>query len=252
VQAGLPVQLDLRDAAALRDLVCSVQPDAIIHAAVTERSGDDHADTIRAAAEHVAAVAASALPQPLPLVALSTDLVFDGTAALYTEDSPLAPCANNPYAVAKADMERIIRANAPHALIVRTSLIYDFDAANAQVAWMLRAIERGERLRLYTDQVRCPIWVWNLADALLELVDRGASETLPEVLHVVGPEPVSRYDLGVALLAAQGYDAVRHVDATPAPDSAPKVLHLSTRRAQSTLRNTPLLTLAAARARWAT
>ncbi len=243
VRAGLPVQLDLRDAAALRDLVDGIQPDAIVHAAVTERSGDDHAPAIRAAAEHVAQVVRE---HAIRLVALSTDLVFDGTATRYTEESPPAPRADNPYAVAKAHMERTISTQVPDALIVRTSLIYDFEPENAQVAWMLRAVRRGERLRLFADQVRCPIWVWNLADALLELVRYDVSG----VLHVVGPEPVSRYDLGVALLDAQGYDPAEHVDPVPAPDTAPKALHLSAAHAQAVLKDTPLLTLAAARVRW--
>lgn len=243
VVAGLPVKLDLRDRAVLNDLVHGVQPDAIIHAAVAERSGTDHADAIRMAADNIAQVTRD---HAIRLVALSTDLVFDGAAAVYSEAAPLVPRDNNPYAVAKADMERAILVQVPDALIVRTSLIYDFDPANAQVAWMLRAIERGDRVRLYADQIRCPIWVWNLADALLELVPRDVFG----VLHVVGPEPVSRYDLGVALLEAQGMDPAQHVDAVPAPDTAPKVLHLSTERAQTVLQHTPLLTLAAARAHW--
>jgi dTDP-4-dehydrorhamnose reductase len=89
----------------------------------------------------------------------------------------------------------------PAALIVRTSLIYDFDPANAQPAWMIRAIERGDPVTLYTDQYRCPTWVHTLADALLELAEMDNSG----LLHVAGPDLISRYDLGVALLDALGY-----------------------------------------------
>lgn len=245
IRAGLPVQLDLRDRAALHDLVISVAPDVIVHAAITERSGPEHDTAIRIAAQHVADIA---VERTIRLVALSTDLVFDGGAPFYDEDSPLCPSSNNPYAQAKADMERTISARYPAALIVRTSLIYDFDPTNAQVVWMLRAIERGETLRLFTNQMRCPIWVANLADALLEL----AAMDVAGVLHVVGPQLISRYALGVALLDALGYDAARHVEAARAPDTAPRALHLSVERARALLKRTPLLAVAQARARWET
>jgi dTDP-4-dehydrorhamnose reductase len=51
---------------------------------------------------------------------------------------------------------------------------------------------------LFTDEMRCPIWVDNLCDALIELAEmdyRG-------VIHVAGSQPLSRYDFGVRLLRA--------------------------------------------------
>lgn len=242
VRAGIPVRLDLRDAAATNDLIASVHPDVIIHAAVTERSGAGYDDAIRQSGRHLAEAAAAA---GIRLIALSTDLVFDGTQEVYTEDSPPRPAANSQYGLAKVDAERSIASICPDALIVRTSLIYDFDRENAQVAWMLAALERGETLRLYTDQIRCPIWGVNLADALIEL----AGKPVSGLLHVVGPEPVSRYDLGVALLDALGYEAARHVTPASAPDTHPKVLHLPVDRARAIL-DTPLLSIAEARACW--
>lgn len=243
IRAGTAVRLDLRNREALNDLVLSVVPDVIVHAAVTERSGPGFEEAIRLAGRHVAEVAAESGAR---LIALSTDLVFDGTAALYTEESPTQPAANSSYGRAKADAERIILETYPAVLVVRTSLIYDFDPLNPQVAWMLSALQRGEKLALYTDQIRCPIWAPNLADALLEL----AATDVTGVLHVVGPEPVSRYELGVALLdALYGDGTARAVPAT-SPAGQPTTLHLSVERARALLKRTPLLTLAQAREAW--
>jgi dTDP-4-dehydrorhamnose reductase len=240
IRAGTPVALDLRDKAALVALLRDFQPEAIIHAAVTERSGFGFENTIRIAARHVARVASETGTR---LIALSTDLVFDGTEPLYTETTPPRPSANSVYGHAKADAEREILATCPAALVVRTSLIYDFDRENAQVAWMLRAIERGETVALYTDQMRCPIWAFNLADALLELADTNAAG----LLNVVGPESISRHTLGTALLAALGYDPARHVTPAQAPDTQPKALPLSIVLAQTLLKRTSLLTVDQAR-----
>ncbi|MBI5957245.1 MAG: sugar nucleotide-binding protein, partial [Chloroflexi bacterium] len=143
VRAGQPVQLDLRDQTALRHVVQTFQPAAIIHAAVTERSGPGYEDAIRQGARHVAQVAAE---QQTRLITLSTDLVFDGSEPLYTEATPPRPAILSPYGQAKADAERDSLEIYPAALVVRTSLIYDFDPLNAQVAWMLRAIDGGSTI----------------------------------------------------------------------------------------------------------
>ncbi|NDJ77591.1 MAG: SDR family oxidoreductase [Chloroflexi bacterium] len=242
IRAGTPVQIDLRDEAAVRALAHESQPDVIINAAVTERSGPGYEDAIRLSGQHLAHAAREVGAR---LIALSTDLVFDGAQDVYTEDSPAQPMANSVYGQAKVDYEQDVRVIYPSTLVVRTSLIYDFDRDNAQVGWMLRALERGESLTLYTDQFRCPIWAVNLADALLELAVRDESG----LLHVVGPALVSRNKLGCALLAALGIDPAAHVTPALAPDTHPRRLHLSVERAQALL-STPLLTLAEARASW--
>ena len=162
---------------------------------------------------------------------------------LYDESTPPRPAAASVYGQAKRDAEQTIAALYPAALIARTSLIYDFDPANAQVAWMLRAIERGEPVTLYTDQVRCPIWAWNLARILLEL----AEDELSGIMHAVGPQPLSRYELGCALLDALGYDSAAHVIPARAPDHLPRRLVLATHRLESTLRLNTQRTLEEAR-----
>jgi len=124
IRAGHPIQIDLRDLDALRQVVDEIQPDAMIHCAITERSQGDYDTAIRLAGRHMAEVAAET---GIRLVAMSTDLVFDGTLDVYTEDTPPKPSANSRYGEAKADAERAIRDTAPEAAIVRTSLIYDFD-----------------------------------------------------------------------------------------------------------------------------
>jgi len=235
IRAGHPVQLDLRERDAVEALVLDLRPDVIIHTAVTERSGDGFEEAIWLASRTVAGAAAKSGAR---LIGLSTDLVFDGSEELYTEESFPRPHPNSVYGFYKLDGEWAMQNLCPTTLIVRTSLIYDFQPGNAQVAWMLRTIERGEPVRLFTDQIRCPIWAFNLADALLEL----AGMDITGMLHVVGPEPLSRYDLGMALLRALGIDPLAHVVPATAPDTMPRRLVLSVDRARSLLK-TPLLTV---------
>ena len=55
----------------------------------------------------------------------------------------------------------------------------------------IAALRRGEPLKLFTDEFRTPVW---LADAALALIVLARSE-LSGVIHVAGPERLSRYEM---------------------------------------------------------
>jgi dTDP-4-dehydrorhamnose reductase len=142
---------------------------------------------------------------------MSTDLVFDGEHAPYSETDPPSPV--NFYGAAKAEAERIVSDRLPAATIVRTSLVTCFDPPDPRTESILQALRderalRGERallgerapLTLFTDEYRCPVRVEDLAAALVELIDR----PFPGILHIAGPERLSRYDLGLRIARFHG------------------------------------------------
>lgn len=212
VGGGTPSQLDMRDAAAVHDLVRRVHPDIIIHAATSDRS-DDMAHTIRSAARHISEAAKAVQAR---LIALSTDVIFDGTQAPYDEDSPPTPV--HPYGKAKADADRILLDTYDNCLLVRTSLIYDLHPNNEQIHWMRSAIEAGEIISLFEDEIRQPIWSRNLAQVLIELVEHD----ITGILNVAGPEHLSRWAFGCALIQAMGYNPNEVARPTRAAEIAPK------------------------------
>ncbi|HLV44894.1 MAG TPA: SDR family oxidoreductase [Aggregatilineales bacterium] len=236
---GTAVRLDLRDAAATLDLVRDLQPRAIVHCAASDRS-HDMAHTNRQTARSVLQAARQTGAR---LIALSTDMVFDGSAAPYAEHAPPAPTSD--YGRVKAENDALFLSSHDDCLVVRTSLVYDFTSDNWQCGWMLRKIAAGEKVGLFVDETRSAIWVENLAAALIELADR------PEtgLLNVAGPQAVSRWALGCALLEALGYDpqsVAEPVEAASAAPERPRDLTLSVERA-SALLDTPLLSLHEAR-----
>ncbi|WP_372454056.1 sugar nucleotide-binding protein [Occultella gossypii] len=105
-----------------------------------------------------------------------------------------------PYGAAKAAAETAVGAVTPTAVIVRTSLIIGRDGSSAHER-RAYAAARGQG-RLFTDEVRCPVDVVDLAAAVLELAATDASG----VHHLAGPEPVSRYDLGRLIARRDGLD----------------------------------------------
>jgi dTDP-4-dehydrorhamnose reductase len=231
---GRAVRLDIRERDAVLALVRDVRPGVIIHAAISDRT-EAMAETTRLAADYITE-AASAVGAHL--IAFSTDLVFDGTSPPYGEDDPPTPVSL--YGRVKAQNEATFLTY-PRSLVVRTSLVYDFDRENEQVGWMVNAIERGEPVTLFTDEYRSAIWVWNLAEALLE----AAAHDVTGILHIAGPEAITRLRLGEALLRAVGYDPTEVVTPVRAAEVAPhrpRRPELRIDRAAQVLK-TPLLSL---------
>jgi dTDP-4-dehydrorhamnose reductase len=147
------------------------------------------------------ALAAHAQARGARLLHFSTDLVFDGEHAPYGDDSPPAPITD--YGAAKAEAERVVRELNPTAIIVRPSLIYGFQPLDAQTTWLVEGMRRGETVRLFTDEYRCPVWVHDLSAAILELAGPAAPQPAGP-LNLGGPQPLNRWDFGMKMLAALG------------------------------------------------
>ena len=109
----------------------------------------------------------------------------------------------SPYGAAKAAAETAVKAIALGAVIARTSLIVG-DDGGSQHERLVHALAAGTAPGvLYTDNVRCPVHVTDLARALLEL----AAAAYCGTCHVAGPDAVSRHELGVLIARRDGLDA---------------------------------------------
>jgi dTDP-4-dehydrorhamnose reductase len=210
------LRLDVRDDAAVKALVDEIRPQVIVHtAALNPGQGTDFDAVNATGARHVARAATSVGAR---LIHMSTDVLFDGQKGNYVEEDPPSPIT--PYGRSKAWAEQAVRDSGAEAVIVRTSLIYGWGPTIARSAqWMLDALQAGKPVRLYSDEVRCPIWVESLAAAVVELA--GLSYT--GVLHVAGVQPLSRYEFGVRLLRFHGVDPSPVVP-TPCPTDKPRPL----------------------------
>jgi dTDP-4-dehydrorhamnose reductase len=186
-------RLDVRDAADVRRVLERVRPAVVVHAAM-ER--DDWAVTADGAA--YVAVAATALG--VRLVHVSSDAVFSGRAVHYAESA--LPDPVNSYGAAKAAAETAVRVVASQAAVVRTSLIMG-DGHGAHEILTHGLASGAVNGALFTDEVRTPVHVEDLADALLEL----AATDYRGVLNVAGADAITRYDLGLLVARRDGLDA---------------------------------------------
>ncbi len=213
--------LDVTDAAAVREAMARLRPATVVHlAAWTDVDGAEArpAAVRRLNVEAPGAVARAAADVGAVVVAMSTDFVFDGTkAGPYVEADPPSPLGA--YARSKADGEARVRDAAPDRhLIVRTAWLYGAGGRDFLDAVLARA-RAGEPLRVVTDQVGCPTWNEDLSRALVAMVAAGCRGTM----HACGAGEASRYDLAVCALAAAGLDAgVEAITTADLPPAAPR------------------------------
>lgn len=176
------------------------RPDVVVHLAYRKDDRSIIEDGSRHVAEGAAAVGAR-------LVHLSTDVVFGGRPAPYTERDHPTPMT--PYGRHKFAAERAVAEIHPAAVIVRTSLIYGTErpspAQEALAAW-LRSEPDAPTVSFFTDEFRCPVHAADLAAAISALAGR------PDVsgpLHVTGPERVSRAQFADLMARHLGFTTAR-------------------------------------------
>ncbi|MEU4155412.1 sugar nucleotide-binding protein [Actinoplanes sp. NPDC026670] len=182
---------DLRDRAAVFALVARVAPAVIINAAYRQ---DDWVVTADGAG-HVAAAAVAAGAR---LVHVSSDAVFSGAPGRY--DETCVPVPGTVYGAAKAAAETAVRAVDPGAVVARTSLI----VGGPGTVIAARVHAGGV---FFTDDVRCPVEVGDLAAALLELAGSGQAG----ICHVAGADAVSRFELAARIARRDGVPASKVV-----------------------------------------
>jgi dTDP-4-dehydrorhamnose reductase len=198
--------LDLRDHQQIHALVTTLAPNVIIHTAALANA--DLCETHHSLAYDVNVAATEQIAQCAEelgrrLVYISTDLVFDGQRGNYGEHDRPRPL--NYYAKSKLLGENAVKAVSSNYLIVRTALMYGQGNGmhGSFLDWMRQALHAARPLTLFTDQYRTPLYAYDAARALLEIIARPLRN---ETFHLGGGQRVSRYEFGEIFVKVFGYD----------------------------------------------
>lgn len=185
--------LDVRNRDDITVVLDKVQPRLVINAAA--RRGD-----WAATAEGPGRLAMAAADRGVRLLHVSSDAVFSGVRTVYDEAATPDPITS--YGAAKAAAETAVRLVSPAALVIRTSLIIGDGASKHEK--LVHDVSAGRAPGpLFTDDIRCPVHVSDLAAAILEL----ASSARSGIRHVAGEDAVSRHELGLLIARRDGLDA---------------------------------------------
>lgn len=197
---GTPVKFDLTVASSIRKAVDLTRPEVVIHtASLTDvdkcEVERDLACQINAkGTEHLSAAAKKAGSF---LAYVSTDYVFDGCTGGYREDAATNPI--NHYGYTKLLGEKYVDC------VARTCVIYGSRPASGKInfaLWITERLQKGEGIRVVTDQYISPTLNTNLARMLLEACEK----RLEGIYHLAGATRISRYDFACSLADAFGLD----------------------------------------------
>ena len=236
--------LDLADTRRVTKAVKQIQPQVIIHTAA--QSKPDICEQNRREAHLANTLSASNIVRAAEavgarIVYVSTDLVYQGGDRAYKpDDQPLPP---NYYGMTKLAGEEAVKDSSVPWAVVRTSIIYGprkFPHLNSFSDRIIESLRDGKTMAAFTDQTRCPIPAWNLADVCLEIAERG----LTGIFHAVCPQPMTRYEFAVKVANVFGLDAglvlPTTMDQVPSLAYRPPILILDTASTSAAL-NTRLL-----------
>ncbi|MFT5735169.1 MAG: dTDP-4-dehydrorhamnose reductase [Paracoccaceae bacterium] len=235
--------VDLTDEAQVEALFREAAPlHGVIHCAAYTAvdKAEEEADVAQAVNGDACGVLARAAEAAgLPLVIVSTDFVFDGTATEpYGPDDPTSPMSV--YGKTKLDGERQAREAHPRGVrVVRTQWLYGPRGGHFPGTMLKLAAER-DHLMVVADQIGSPTSTLELAPALWDVLQLGESG----VYHAACEGEASWFDLAVATIES-GDDSDTLIEACttdqfPRPAPRPKYSVLDCSKLAQ-LRGKPLL-----------
>jgi dTDP-4-dehydrorhamnose reductase len=222
--------LDITDRSQVYTAVSRCEPDWVLNCAAYTAVDDCEVNEPRALAVNAAAVAGLAAACDdvgAALLQVSTDYVFSGELDKpLSETHPTNPI--NAYGRTKLAGE-IEAEKARHHLIVRTAWLYGH-GGQSFIEAIRRQLDSGcLELRVVTDQLGCPTFCSDLAEALLDLTERSTEG----IVHAVNSGSVSWFGLAqeiVRLLSADARVLPVTSDEFPRPAKRPRYSVLDTSR----------------------
>lgn len=189
-------QFDLLDHKKLKESIMNASPDYLIHTAamINVDLCEEETDlAYQLNSELTTFLAGICESISCKMVYISSDAVFDGNnEKLYTEQDITNPV--NYYGKTKLLGEDEVLTKGH--LVVRTN-IYGFNVQdkNSFGEWILRSLQKGESLNMFTDIDFSPILVNDLTEIIVGLLEENRSGPY----HVCASGAISKYDFGLYL-----------------------------------------------------
>lgn len=166
-------QLDIANQANVIALCDKLKPDLIVNAAAYTAVDKAESEPEIARATNTIGpenLAYAAVKLNIPIIHVSTDYVFDGTASTpYTTTCPTNP--QSVYGQTKLDGEKSIKAITAKHIIIRTAWVFSEYGTNFVKTMLKLGLERDE-LNIVGDQYGTPTYAGDLADFIIKIIDK--------------------------------------------------------------------------------
>lgn len=216
-------EMDITDLNQVESFIDENTPQLIIHCAAytnVDKAEEDKNNAFlinEKGSENLAKVSGE---RNIPIIAISTDYVFDGTASQpYTPLDKTNPI--NIYGESKLAGEKAVKKYNPQHYITRTSWLYGIHGKNF-VETMLSLAEKMPQLKVVNDQIGCPTWTVALSYGILKLL----REKMPYgIYHLCGSGYTSWHGFATKIFEFSNIDKTVipcTTEAFPRPASRPK------------------------------
>lgn len=200
------IRAELTGPGAVSRLIDVARPDAILHTAANANIDSCESDPEGARylnGELPGILAESAARAGVRFLHISTDAVFDGTKdGIYTEAD--APNPLSVYAQTKLLGEQNVLSANPAAAVARVNFFgWSLSGTRSLSEFFYNKLSAGQPCNGFTDVYFCPMFVGDLAETLVRMLDKGLSG----LYHVVGAEALSKYEFGRRIAHQFGFDS---------------------------------------------
>lgn len=202
------VKLDLRDSENVENIFKRFNPEITIHTASvsttisTKQNSSKYIYDVNVnATKNLAGLCNNYNSK---LIFTSTDLVYAGYRGSWLkEDAKLIPASL--YAETKLIAEKKIKEANNNYLIMRLAFLYGYGLNNStnHFEQMMKKLNRGEKVKLFTDQFRTPISLLETSKFFNILLD---SNIKNEIINFGGKERLSRFQLGEIVCDVYEFD----------------------------------------------
>ena len=200
------VYLDISDRASIDIIAESEKVDIIVNCAAytdVERAESEIDMAMLLNHQAVENLAGSAASRDAALIHISTDYIFSGEGNLPIREDAV-PAPKGVYGSTKLAGEKALQKSACRSVIVRTSWLYSPYGRNF-VKTMRSLMRSGRELKVVYDQLGCPTYAADLADALMHII-HGPRIEGNTIYHYSDEGAVSWYDFAQAIRELSGYD----------------------------------------------
>ena len=197
-------EMDITDPDRIQEVFNRHRPSVVIHSAAMAQPDECELEQDKAVLHNVTAtqyiLRASAAHRSF-FIFLSTDFVFSGKDGPYHEESVPAPV--NFYGETKRRAEMEVMLYGTNHAIVRTVLVYGNVISGTRsniISWARTALEKGQPVRVVSDQIRTTTYAGDLARALLLIAEKKAGG----IWHISGKDALSPWDISLKVAAELG------------------------------------------------
>lgn len=199
------VRADLTHKDAIESVIDSTQPEWLINCAALANLEACEADSFQAKVLNTdlpGELATACAKRNIRFVHISTDAVFDGTKeGFYTEEDELSP--PGVYSQTKLDGEGVVREVNPNAIIARVNFYgWSLGRRRSLAEFFVNNLSEGKNVNGFTDVIFCPMLVNDTSRLLLEMLQKDLSG----LYHLVGAQPMSKYQFGVEIARRFRFD----------------------------------------------